>query len=158
MNPWVRNDFMQIWRYASWLIGSPEELLFEGDEDKTNELSRIAHICEPPPGEESRVIANALVQALPVIAGKTDPDDARKMVKHSYRVSRALIGHELADQLDFPRQPTAGLLPWMRWQRRFHAFSHRMAPALPRNGAGKISSFCSTRRSLMTSAIESPIV
>ena len=76
MTPRMRNDFMQIWRYASWLIGSPEELLFEGDEDKTNELSRIAHICEPPPGEESRVIAHALVQALPVIADKKDPEDA----------------------------------------------------------------------------------
>ena len=137
MNARVRNDFMQIWRYASWLIGSPEELLFEGDENKTNELSRIAHICEPPPGEESRVIANALVQALPVIAGKQDPEDARKMVEHSYRVSRALIGHELADQLDFPRQPTRGLLPWMRWQRRAHAFSHRISPRIANKWRGE---------------------
>ena len=68
MDDEVRKSFMQIWRYASCLIGSPEELLFEGDEAKTNELSRIAHRCEPPPGEESRIIANALVQALPTIA------------------------------------------------------------------------------------------
>ena len=133
----ARNGFMQIWRYASRLIGSPEELLFEGDENKTNQLSRIAHICEPEPGEESRVIANALVQALPTIAGKTDPEGARKMVEHSYRVTRALIGHELADKLSFPEQSTVGLLPWMRLQRRAHGVSHRMAPRFADKWRGK---------------------
>ncbi len=128
MDDEVRNGFMQIWRYASWLIGTPPELLFEGDEPKTNELSRIAHLCEPPPGEESRVIASALIQALPIIAGKTAADDARTMVEHAYRVSRALLGHELADKLAFPSQTTAGLLPWMRLQRRAHGLSHTLAP------------------------------
>lgn len=137
MNAQIRHDFMQIWRYASWLIGSPEELLFEGDEDKTSELARIAHICEPPPGEESLVIAKALVQALPVIAGRQDPDDARTFVKYVYRISRALLGHELADQLDFPRQWTAGLLPCMRGQRRLHGFLHRLSPSVANKWRGK---------------------
>ena len=137
MDDAARNGFMQIWRYASTLIGTPEELLFEGDEAKTNELSQLAHICEPPPGEESAAIANALVQALPDIAGKTDPDDRQSMVEHTYRVSRALLGNELADQLQFPRQATAGLLTWMRLQRRAHRASHRMAPNVAQQWRGK---------------------
>ena len=133
----ARNGFMQIWRYASTLIGTPEELLFDGDEVKTNELSQLAHTCEPLPGEESAAIANALVQALPDIAGKTDPDDRQGMVEHTYRVSRALLGDELADQLLFPRQATAGLLTWMRLQRRAHRASHRMAPNVAQKWRGK---------------------
>ena len=141
MNAQVRRHFMQIWRYASWLIGSPEELLFEGDEEKTNEFSHIAHICEPPPGEESRIIANALVQALPVIAGKTNPKEAQAMVEHSYQVSRALLGHELADQLDFPRQSTLGLLASMRMQRRVQRIAHRLVPGVAGKWRGKSFSF-----------------
>lgn len=128
MNPEARNGFMQIWRYTSCLIGTPEGLLFEGDEDKTNEFSRIAHICEPLPGEESRIVANALFQALPVIAGKKDPEDAKVLINYAYRNSRALIGHELADQLSFPKQWTAGVLTGIRWHRRAHEVMHRIFP------------------------------
>lgn len=123
-----RYGFMQIWRYVSTLIGTPEELLFDGDESKTNALSRVAHICEPTPGEESVAIANALVQALPGIAGTTNSKDRQSMVDHAYRISRAILGNELADQLSFPRQPTAGLLTLMRLQYRTHRFSRRLAP------------------------------
>jgi hypothetical protein len=59
----ARASFMQTWRYASWLAGTPEALLFEGDEAKTHELYRIARICEPPPNEEAAAVANALVTA-----------------------------------------------------------------------------------------------
>ena len=55
----ARASFMQIWRYASWLIGTPESLLFDGDEMETFEFHRIATICEPPPNEESAVIVAA---------------------------------------------------------------------------------------------------
>ena len=133
----ARTGFMQIWRYASWLIGSPEALLFDGDEAETKELSRIGHLCEPPPTEEASVIANTLVKALPLIAGKTEPDDQRSMVDHTYRVARALLGNELVDQLSFPRQSTAGLLTWMRWQRRVHGVSHQMAPSVAQKWRGK---------------------
>ena len=101
MDDKARNGFMQIWRYASWLIGSPEALLFDGDEAKTNELSRIAHLCEPPPNEEACVVANTLVQALPTIDGKNESPGHRVTTDHVYRISRALIGDELADQLQF---------------------------------------------------------
>ena len=124
----ARASFMQIWRYASRLIGTPDALLFEGDEAATAELYRIASVCEPPPDDESAVIANALVNALPRIANLTDPAAQRSMITHAYRVSRALIGDELADRLGFPRQQTMGLLAWLRLKRRIYRRIHRLAP------------------------------
>lgn len=125
-----RKGFMQIWRYASLLCGTPEDLLFEGDEGKTAGFQRIAHLCEPRPGEESKVIANALVRAFSEIAGKTDPADQTAMTTYIYRVSRALIGNELADRLDFPRFRTTGVLPALRASRRMRMLASRFAPKL----------------------------
>ena len=125
-----RASFMQTWRYASWLIGSPEPLLFEGDEARTNELHHVATACEPPPGEESAVIANALVTAVPQVAGVEDPAEQRKMALHVFRVSRALLGHDVADRLGFPRQRTAGLLGWMRWKRSVRRTAQRLVPRM----------------------------
>ena len=125
-----RAGFMQIWRYASWLIGSPEPLLFEGDEARTTGLHHVATACEPPPDEESAVIASALVNAVPQVAGVEDPAEQRKMALHVFRVSRALLGHEVADRLRFPRQQTAGLLGWMRWKRGLWRAAHRIVPRM----------------------------
>ena len=121
----ARAGFMQVWRYASLIIGTPEALLFEGDEAKTAAMQRIATICEPPPGDESSVIANALVKSVPLIAGLESERKRRDMEIHVYRVSRALLGDELADALGFPKQMTRGLLRWLRMRRAIDDFSHR---------------------------------
>ncbi len=126
----TRNGFMQAWRYASWLIGTPEHLLFEGDYEKTLEFSQLATLCEPPPNEESVAVANALIEALPRIAGKSDAAECDAMVKHVSRVSRAVLGDELADQLRIPKLPTKGLLQWMKWSRRAQGMTHRIAPKI----------------------------
>ena len=136
-----RASFMQIWRYASWLIGSPEPLLFEGDESRTAELHRIATACEPPPGDESAVIANALVNAVPQVAGVVDSVEQRKMALHVFRVSRALLGNEVADRLRFPRQQTAGLLAWLRWKRGIRGVAHRLAPRMAGHWRGNSFAF-----------------
>lgn len=133
----ARAGFMQIWRYASWLIGTPEPLLFDGDEAKTAEFSRVAGLCEPPANDESVVIANTLVNALPLIPGLTNLAAQRSMLTHTYRVSRALLGHELADRLKFPRQRTAGLLTWLKWKRGARRMAHRVAPRMARKWRGK---------------------
>ena len=124
----ARAGFMQAWRYASWLVGTPEDLLFEGDETATHELARITTVCEPPPGHESIAIANALVEALPEIAGLTEPAARKAMKAHVYRISRALLGDELADQLEFPRMRTTGLLALLRGMRKVQRVARRVAP------------------------------
>lgn len=137
MNHETRSSFMQIWRYASYLIGTPETLLFEGDEKRTVAFQHIAAVCEPPPGQESAIIANALVTALPKIGGKTSLAEREAMVEHTYQVSRALLGDGLADQLQFPKQSTSGLLRYMRFQRDAVSLSHRITPTIANKWRGK---------------------
>lgn len=130
LNAEKRNGFMQAWRYASCLIGTPEHLLFEGDYDGTIEFGKIAHLCEPPPNDESRAIAKAVVEALPLIAREKESDWDRHdaFVDHTYRVARALLGDALADSLGFPPRRTAGLLAWMRMKRRTINASRKLGP------------------------------
>ena len=130
----MRHGIMQIWRYTSLLAGTPEVLLFEGDEAATARFSEVGRLCEPPPGEEAIAIANHLVQALPGLAGKGTPLARRAMEKRVYRVSRALLGHEIADQLHFPRLLTAGLLPVLRCLRASIRAIDAVSPGL----AGKL--------------------
>ena len=104
----ARAGIMQIWRCASWLMGTPEALLFDGDEAETAEFLRIAHLCEPPAGQEAVQTSNALIYLLPEGARLTDRSARRSMVEHAYGVSRALIGDELADRLRFPAPATDG--------------------------------------------------
>lgn len=128
----ARRSLMHIWRYASWLIGTPEIFLCDGLEAETAHLSRIAHLCEPPPDRKSAVITNATVRALPEVAGLTSSSAKRAMVSHGYRVARALLGDELADQYRFPRQRSAGVLAWMRLRYRSQKTVRRYVPGLAR--------------------------
>lgn len=141
MDAATRNGFMQAWRYASYLVGTPEEFLFDGDYEKTLEFRRIASLCEPPPGEESVTIANTLVKSLPKIIETIDPanqqglkthvyTDQQSMTKHVYRITRALLGNELSDQLLFPPQRILGFLACIRLYRCALGLLHRLAPNL----------------------------
>ena len=124
----TRNGFMQAWRYASHLIGVPEHLLFNADYEKTLEFARIATMCEPPPNEESVAIANALLEALPLIAGKIDFDEQEAMLRYVFRISRAVLGDELSDKLSLPKMNTRGVLKFVKWARRAQGLIHRIAP------------------------------
>ena len=157
LNPDARAGLMQIWRYASWLIGTPEALLFDGSEAETTELSRIGHLCEPPPDKVSAVITNATVRLLPEVAKLTDPAAKRAMVEHGYRVSRALLGDELADQFEFPRQPTAGCCRGCGASTGSEGPSAGWLLGWPGSGKRTRSCCCSTRRGSITSATGCPM-
>ncbi len=120
-------SFVQIWRYVAWLFGVPETILFR-DFDEGLELCRIGFMCEPEPSEEAILMANALINSAPLITGATDPKKRQAMAKFVYRVSRALVGDDLADQLRFPSQRTTGVLFMLKWQHRFVAFLSRLLP------------------------------
>ena len=48
----------------------------------------------------------------------TDPEQKKKVTSALFRASRALIGDDLADSLDYPKQSTFGALALVRAQRR----------------------------------------
>lgn len=123
-------SFVQIWRYVAWLFGVPETILFR-DFDEGLELCRIGFLCEPEPSDEAVLMANALINSAPLITGATDPDKRQAMAKFVYRVSRALVGDDLADQLRFPPQRTTGVLFMLKWQHRLGALMSRLLPGGP---------------------------
>ena len=55
-------------------------------------------------------MANALIEAVPITAGLTDPREQRLLRNLAYRISRGLIGNELANHLQFPQMFSVGAL------------------------------------------------
>ena len=100
---------MHVWRYAGSIMGVPTDILYD-DRDHARRIFTIAHLCEPPPDADAAKMANALIGAIPLTAGIDDERRQREVVRLAYRLSRALIGRELADQLRFPKMMTAGSL------------------------------------------------
>ena len=117
LNDEERASFMQIWRYTAWLMGVPDALLFR-DEAEARELFRVGYICEPGPDLVSIAMANSVINSAPLVIGVDDRDERKNLVDFGYRLSRSLIGDELADQLKFPKNRTVGLLASLRMKRR----------------------------------------
>ena len=127
-----RASFMQVWRYSGYLMGIPETILFRDEEDAL-ELFEIGGLCEPPADMESIALAHSLVNSAPLIAGIEDPEGRRKLASYVFRVSRALIGPPLANDLMYPRYPTFGVLWWFRMQNRYDDFMNRLFTSRVRN-------------------------
>ncbi len=116
-----RDSIMAIWRYTAWLMGIPESILFTSEEEALD-LYRIASLCEPPISDESIIMANALINSAPLIAGVTEPAERRSMAENQiFPLSRALIGSEMADMLRFPKSNKRAVVfqfkILQRWQR-----------------------------------------
>ena len=130
-------SFMQIWRYSGYLMGVPESILYEAEEDAL-ELFRIGGLCEPTPSIESIVLANSLVNSAPLVAGITSSGERRSLSEYVYHVSRALIGKELAHQLNYPPEPrllatSFGVLAWFQLNEKYDSLMRRLFPNRARN-------------------------
>lgn len=119
-----RAGFMAVWRYTGYLMGIPESILYTEEEDALR-IFEIGGICEPDPDFESIAMANSLIHAGPLLVDMTEPEIRQNFAKYVFRVSRALIGRELSDQLHYPATPLVGVLPWFRMQRRYQRFAAR---------------------------------
>ena len=105
-----RDSIMAVWRYTAYIMGIPESILFTNEAEALH-LHRVAVLCEPPMTDESIIMANALINSAPLVAGVTDPVERKTMVQREiYPVSRALVGDEIADRLRFPRSRKVGIL------------------------------------------------
>ena len=111
------DGFMHIWRYATWLLGVPEALLFSNEEEAMR-LRKIAEACELPPGPMAVEVAHGYINTVPELLGITTPAKQKRLLSALFRTSRALMGNELADTLGFPKQSTVGALAFVRMQRR----------------------------------------
>ena len=122
-----RKSFMDVWRYSGYLMGIPETILYR-DEAEALHIYDIGHICEPDAPLESVVMANALVNSAPLIAGRTDPEDRRQLAQYVYRIARGLIGTPTAKQLNFPAQSTFGAITGFKLQQRYGKFLSKVFP------------------------------
>ncbi len=112
------DSFMAVWRYTGHLMGIPETILFR-DAEEALQLYDVGDICEPVYEIESIVMAHALVNSAPLIAGMIEPDARRDLAQYVYRLSRGLIGSETADALMYPRTSSFGAVTWFKFQQRY---------------------------------------
>ena len=120
-------SFMAAWRYSGYLMGIPESILFRDEEDALK-LFEIGALCEPVPGTSSAVMAHSLVNSAPLVVGIADREEQLQTSRYVYKMSRALIGDPLADQLNYPKQSSFGALPWFRAQARYDAVMSKFFP------------------------------
>ena len=85
-------------------------------------------MCEPVPSPASVVLANSLVNSAPLVVGIEDSQERHKLAQYIYKVSRTLIGDPLANQLNFPKQSTFGVLPWFRILAKCNRIMSRFFP------------------------------
>ncbi len=121
------DSFMAVWRYSGYLMGIPETILFR-DADEALRLWEISLTCELDSPLESVVMAHSLVNSAPLIAGRTEPKDRRELAGYVYRVSRGLIGNEVADSLMYPPLSSFGAVWWFRMQQRYGKILSKLFP------------------------------
>ena len=109
--------YMDIWRYVAYLFGVPDTLLFRNYEEAI-ELCRVGSACEPEPDLESIALTNGFLSSAPMLAGTTEREARREASKDLFKFSRALIGHERADKLNFPKYNTTGIKTFFKWKRK----------------------------------------
>ena len=106
-------SFLALWRYVGHLMGIPDSILYT-DETQARHILRTALLCEPPPNQHSIEMAQAFVHNVPKVAGIDDPKEAKSVRNLVFRLSRALIGNDLADALQFPKSNRIGTLAVFR--------------------------------------------
>ena len=123
--PEERESFVKVFRYTGYIMGVPESILMR-DEDEARTTIDIGFTCEPPPDEHSIANANALIKAGPALLNITDPDEVAAALRTLYNISRALLGHELADALRYPKSRTLGVLFAHRVKNRFKRVKNQL--------------------------------
>ena len=121
-----REAYVHVWRYTGFLMGIPEEVLFR-DEASAVRTFEVAKLCEPPPDEDAIIMANAIINSAPLVIGITEPKARRKLAKYAYRVSKGLIGEDLAEKFHFPKVGHT-TVPFLRLRNRVQRKVGRLVP------------------------------
>lgn len=127
--PEERESFCAVWRYSGYLMGIPETILYTDEKDALR-LHEVGSVLEPPPTDDSVIMANALINSAPLVAGIKDEKQRRFLVQDRiYPISRALVGDEIANRLNYPHSRklrTMGILLQYRLDQRYKRFLSRM--------------------------------
>ena len=99
-----QESVLAVWRYAGYLMGIPETILYTNGAE-AEKIYKVGYLCEPKADADSVAVANLLIQSIPKVADVKDEAEQKQLVELAYRLSRALIGKELADSFEFPPDP-----------------------------------------------------
>ncbi len=102
--------------------GDTETILYANTEE-AEKVYKIGYMCEPRADPDSIAVANMLIKAIPAVADITDPVEKEKLTDLAYRLSRALIGSELADTFQFPKTRVLGTLFSFRMKQHLARFA-----------------------------------
>ncbi|MEQ9138626.1 MAG: oxygenase MpaB family protein [Thalassobaculum sp.] len=122
-----RDSFMKIWRYSGHLMGVEPSLQCATQADALR-LHAVGGLCEPPPQLESIILANGLINSAPIVAGITETAARRALARRIYRISRAMIGDDLADRLRYPPMRVTGTLAALRLKNRLEGVLSSVFP------------------------------
>ena len=112
-----KESVLKVWRYAGYLMGIPETILYASGAE-AQEVYTMGYLCEPLADADSIAVANLLIKSIPAVAGIEEPGEQEKLVGLAYRLSRALIGNQLAERFQFPKSFYIGTLFLFRMQQR----------------------------------------
>ena len=128
-----RDDLMHVWRYVIWLLGIPDEIFRFDSIDDAMHLKDVGFACEPLPGHRGDHHGARHHQLGPPTSWTSPTRGRRRSGSRppSSSASRALIGDEIADRLDYPKQSTFGVLALVRAQRRLQMLASRLIPGMP---------------------------
>jgi len=107
-------SYMQLWRYVGRVIGVDAGVLPTCEYDAWH-LAKLIECTMGEPDDDSRALVKALFEH-PINEAKTERQRtfAEKQVLFGYGVCRGLLGDELSDKLDVPRNNYRFALPTMR--------------------------------------------
>lgn len=111
------DSVLAVWRYAGYLMGIPEAILYT-DGPSAERMYRIGKLCEPEPDSDAAAVANMLIDSIPKVADIQDPAEQQRVTALARRLSRALIGNELADHYQYPKTTNFGTLFMFRMKQR----------------------------------------
>lgn len=111
-------SILDVWRYSGYVMGIPESILYS-TEETAKEIRKIGFICEPEPTIDSVEMANNLINSIPTVAGITDPKEQEDTIRLAYRLSRALIGNQLANKFNYPRSSSFLTLLFFRLEQKY---------------------------------------
>ena len=106
------DSFLKLWRYTGYVMGIPESILYKNEEESLR-IQKITHMLEPEIGHESIVMANQLIENAVLMSG-ADADVREETRRTAHKLSRCLIGNEMADALGLPKTRTFAVLPYFR--------------------------------------------
>lgn len=107
-------DYILLWRYVGWLLGTEFELL-PGSEVEGLRLAELILATQGEPDEDSRALTQALMSSGKQAARNERERRQVEVMKYFSRaVAHRLLGRKLAGELGVPRSPIEPLFPLLR--------------------------------------------